>query len=591
MGTRTPRKYLVAATPILLLLLLVGGMRVLTGATSPVGAGLPPLDDKDFLLVRPPAMKRANPQIRHALIAQATDQIKALRAGDYDKALEYTAPDARGAWTGAEFERIFKEWYPGLLKPGKMTFGMAGVRDRRADLKTRANLEIIRTDAAGEESGFLYSFIAEQGNWYVENCTSTGLRGFARLSDRIRRDPTDHSAWSDRAAYYLVRKDYAAAAHDLGVMAKLETGPSNIYAHSRYALALKKSGDQVGYRRERDRIVERGLRAPISDEPRVASEADTERYFAVRFLTADAMSDPACARLLETMIEPLTKATSVRPDGSNQEILGLALCGAGQYKQAIAVLTAEGRSHPGQAQAALALAYARTGDIEKARKTRLGVGPEADFSNDMLVSPLAMEADKALGLQPGQILPTPDPLPRPVDHLKSWRLDVDPGMSASPLVQEPDGALRVTVRSQSTSAGSVRLTYPDVVLVPGRRYSVAFRVRADQLHPFIYRLHAKLDPSDYVATLVPEKASTDQGKADSRWKTLHGEFMANNRASVGEDALTFYVGQAMGNIWFRDIVVKPLPVLPGQPVGAAGLPAFTASPSGGRGGSFGIPRM
>lgn len=560
-------------------MVLVGGMRALTGATSSAGAGRPwlSLDDNRSVPVRPPFLRPATPDIRRALIAQATNQIKALRAGDFEKALEFTVPGARGAGAGEQFGKMLKAWYPALLKPGKTTFGTARGREKIA------NLEIALTDKSGDERYFLYSFVEEQGTWYIESCILTGLSRLSLLSAARRISPNDGILRSNRAADSLRRKDYAAAAPDIEVLAR--QNPQNMGA---YAVVLKKSGNRAGYLRERERIIAAGLRAAtvsdriatsITNDSRASmravqevEQADAERASAIRFLVVDALSEPASARLLGTMIESLRKAAEERPRssffGSNREALGLALCGAGQYKQTIEVLTAgEIEYWRGDLPwAALALSYARTGDKEKARRARLRVGTESlnHFSSHLLASPLALAADQAMGLRPGQIIPSPDPLPRPADRPESWRLQVEPGISVLPLARQPDGSLLVTVssnvtRTSPTSAERVRLYYPNVVLAPGRRYSIEFLVRADQPYSFLYRFQNDFEPYNSVGINREGRAETYEAHADMEWTTVRNEFMADRSASLGEDSLTFYIGQVTGMIWFRDIIIKPLP--------------------------------
>lgn len=364
-----------------------------------------------------------------------------------------------------------------------------------------------------------------------------------------RRPPRPAALELERGKAYLAQQNYVAAVRDLKV-AK-EKFPQKLWRRSGlagpYALTLQKSGNRKAYLRDRDQLVTFALRADVTDD---------ERAMVVRLLVADALSDPAASRLLTKVIEPLKQAARARRLSTrnvpNQGVLGLALCGAGQYRQAIAELSAvPAFEQEGFQLAAMAVACARTGNRQEARRARLRMAPAPleDFTtyggwyNNLLLSRLTVAADKALGLRPGQILPSPDPLPRPASRLQSWRLDVEPGMSASPLAQEPDGALRVTVGSPSTSAGSIQLTYPGVVLVPERRYSITFRVRADQPHPFC----------------CPLKGMIIQENANTEWKTIRREFVASPTASVGEDALTLQVAHAAGNIWFRDIAVQALP--------------------------------
>lgn len=214
------------------------------------------------------------------------------------------------------------------------------------------------------------------------------------------RIPSPSSQRFSRGLAHLGNKDYADAARDLKLLVKESSGERGI--RGSYALALQKTGDRKGYLQERHILVTHGLRETATD---------TERAYVVRLLAADALSDPTSVPLLRKMIEPLTKAARERPRSanniSNPGTLGLALCGAGQYQQAIAELAAVDKGPREEFQwVALALAYARTGDRAQARRARLRIGnapePEGEISiyghwyNGMLLSRLTRAVDKAL---------------------------------------------------------------------------------------------------------------------------------------------------------------------------------------------------
>lgn len=166
----TPRNFLAAAMPVLLLLLLVVVIRLLPGAMPVTELAPPPAlpDGKRFDPVPPPTMKPADATIRRALVAQATGQITAFRASNFEKALEFSSPGFRSSWTSGRFGEMVKRDFPAFVRPGKLTFGEALVREKMA------SLEILLTDTGGIESRFMYSFFKDQGSWYVVSCSPMG---------------------------------------------------------------------------------------------------------------------------------------------------------------------------------------------------------------------------------------------------------------------------------------------------------------------------------------------------------------------------------------------------------------------------------
>jgi hypothetical protein len=150
------RTVLVAAAPLLLLILLSLLFRFLPIALGGAATETERLTGTDLLPSPPPRLKPQplDAETKKAVEKVVSGQLTALQKRDFAAALTFAMPDFRSEWTPERFGQMIADGYASLLTSKKWKFGTA------ESFGSDVQIHVTVTGAK-----------RKQGKWYVNGCS------------------------------------------------------------------------------------------------------------------------------------------------------------------------------------------------------------------------------------------------------------------------------------------------------------------------------------------------------------------------------------------------------------------------------------
>jgi len=160
------KKFFVAAVPMLLLLVLTAGMRLVQTITPPDDPE-PPLPRLRGISPPPsqPRVKNVDAKLQATLQKVVVGQIQAMRSGDYKAALTFSVPGFRARLTPDRFRTMIETQYAPLATWRREKCHTAIMSGKTASIMVQV------ADASGAENAYLYSLAQVNDQWLVAGCS------------------------------------------------------------------------------------------------------------------------------------------------------------------------------------------------------------------------------------------------------------------------------------------------------------------------------------------------------------------------------------------------------------------------------------
>jgi hypothetical protein len=161
---------LIAAGPLLLLILAMSGLRLLQNPEDdmPDRSSLP---GGTHIATPPSPIPPLDPAAEKEIIGTVNAQIDAFRRNDYVEALKLATPEFQQRTSPDAFRAMIEKGYKALAQTGPIRC------DRAQNMRIAAGVLVHVQDSHNQEEEFYYQLVKIQSHWRVSTCYQTPLPG------------------------------------------------------------------------------------------------------------------------------------------------------------------------------------------------------------------------------------------------------------------------------------------------------------------------------------------------------------------------------------------------------------------------------